>query len=281
MSALPQWLVPMAATLTEARFAGPGWRFERKLDGIRLLAWKRGDAVRLYSRNRLEQDVPSIAEGVRRLPASELILDGEMEWDGRAYHVFDLLWRDGRSLAGRPLEERLAELDALPLEPPLQRVAAIDHPAPWELARERGWEGVIAKRAGSSYEHKRSKSWLKMKCEQIEELLVGGFTDPQGSRVGLGALLLGQRDGDDLVYAGKLGTGFDTELLLALRARLDRLEIPAPPFTRGHGLPRKGAHWVRPELTVRVAFIEWTGHRKLRHPRLLEVCGDRLPRPRP
>ena len=111
---------------------------------------------------------------------------------------------------------------------------------------------MIAKRRGSPYEHRRSPHWLKMKCEASQELVVGGFTDPQGSRVGLGALLVGYFDGDDFVFAGKIGTGFDTKLLLDLRARLDALEIPATPFTQAKGLPRLRAHWVRPEIVVQV-----------------------------
>ena len=114
-----------------------------------------------------------------------------------------------------------------------------------------------------------------MKCESTQELVVGGFTDPRGSRQGLGALLLGYYEGDDFVFAGKVGTGFDTALLLSLRARLDALEVPRPPFTRETGLPRIGAHWVKPEVVVQVAFTEWTGHDKLRHPRLLGVREDK------
>ena len=134
---------------------------------------------------------------------------------------------------------------------------------------------MIAKRRDSPYEHRRSPHWLKMKCEASQELVVGGFTDPQGARVGLGALLVGYFEGDDFVFAGKVGTGFDTKLLLDLRARLDALEIPKPPFTKAIGLPRLRAHWVRPEIVVQVAFIEWTVHGKLRHPRLLGVRTDK------
>ena len=152
---------------------------------------------------------------------------------------------------------------------------AIDHPEPWELARKRGWEGVIAKRLDSPYEQKRSKHWLKMKCEASQELVVGGFTDPQGARVGLGALLIGYYEGSDFVFAGKLGTGFDTRLLLDLRRRLDAIEVPESPFTKAKGLPRLRAHWVRPEIVVQVAFLEWTGHGKMRHPRLLGVRYDK------
>ena len=274
--AVPDWLEPMAATLTQERFAGPGWIFERKFDGIRLLAFKDAGAVRLLSRNRLPQHIPPLSDAIARLPNHELILDGEITWDRNGeYHVFDILWLDGRSLTALPLEERRELLRRLPLRAPLRRVQALEDDSPWERARAEKWEGVIAKRRGSPYEHRRSPHWLKMKCEATQELVVGGFTDPQGSRVGLGALLVGYFDGADFVFAGKIGTGFDTKLLLDLRARLDRLEIPASPFTRAKGLPRLRAHWVRPEVVVQVAFIEWTVHGKLRHPRLLAVRFDK------
>lgn len=284
MSSFPDWMEPMAATLTQERFTGPEWSFERKLDGVRLLAFKQGHSVRLLSRNRLPQNetYPSVAKAVAALPVRELILDGEATgvW-GRAgevaYHVFDILWFDGRDVTSLPLEERRALLDRLPLRPPLHRVGELSGDAPWERACREGWEGVIAKRRGSPYEHRRSPHWLKMKCEATQELVVGGFTDPQGGRVGLGALLVGYYENGDFVYAGKVGTGFDRKLLLDLRARLDALEIPHPPFTRAVGLPRR-AHWVRPEVVVQVAFIEWTVHGKLRHPRLLGVRTDKDPR---
>jgi len=273
MSAFPEWLVPMAATLTQERFTGPEWIFERKYDGIRLLAFKNGDDVRLYSRNRLPQNMPALAAAVAQLPVRDAILDGEITWDRQsAYHVFDILWHDGRPVTALPLVERQALLHALPLRAPLHRVEALDGPAPWERACAEGWEGVIAKRRDSPYEHRRSKLWVKMKCEDRGEFVVGGFTDPQGDRVGLGALLVGVIENGGFVFAGKVGTGFDTKLLLDLRRRLDALEIPKPPFTTAKGLPRLRAHWVRPEIRVRVAFIEWTVHKKLRHSRLLEVC---------
>jgi ATP-dependent DNA ligase len=271
----PEWIIPMAATLTQERFSGPEWIFERKLDGIRLIAFKEGRDVRLFSRNRLPQDMPAITEAIAKLPAADLILDGEVTWGGGnlAYHVFDIMWLDSRDLTSLPLDERRALLRDLPLRSPLQRVAALDDEKPWERACSEGWEGVIAKRRDSRYEQRRSPHWLKMKCEATRELVVGGFTDPQGGRVGLGALLVGYYEGDEFVFAGKVGTGFDTKLLLTLRAKLDALEVPAPPFTKAKGLPRLRAHWVRPEIVVKVAFIEWTVHRKLRHPRLLEVKG--------
>jgi len=275
---MPEWLEPMAATLTQERFSTPDWLFERKFDGIRLLAYKQGDDVRLYSRNRLPQNLPAIASAIRALPAEEVILDGELTWDGdRGYHVFDMLWMNGRALSALPLEERRALLASLPLAAPMQRVDLIDDPEPWDRARREGWEGVIAKRRGSPYEHRRSKHWLKMKIEAAQEFVVGGFTDPQGTRVGLGALLVGYHQGNDFVFAGKIGTGFDTRQLLDLRKRLDALAVDKPPFTKGTGLPRRG-HWVRPEIVVQIGFIEWTVHGKLRHPRLLGVRVDKNPR---
>jgi ATP-dependent DNA ligase len=272
---MPDWLEPMAATLTEERFSGPDWLFERKFDGIRLLAYKRGTDVRLFSRNRLPQHLPALSAAIASLPVDDVILDGEMTWDGGSYHVFDILWIDGRDVTPHPLEERRALLQRLPLTSPLLRVDLVDGDRPWERACREGWEGVIAKRRGSPYEHRRSKHWLKMKCEATQELVVGGFTDPQGARVGLGALLVGYYDGDDLVFAGKVGTGFDTKLLLDLRKRFDATEQPTPPFTKGTGLPRVRAHWVRPEVVVQVSFIEWTPHGKLRHPRLIGVRFDK------
>jgi bifunctional non-homologous end joining protein LigD len=276
--AMPDWLEPMAATLTQDRFAGPEWLFERKFDGIRLLSYKNGRNVQLYSRNRLPQRLPEIARAIARLPIKDAILDGEMSWDGRTYHVFDVLWMNGEAVTSRPLEARRALLEQLPLEPPLHRVALLKDAEPWDRARREGWEGVIAKRRGSPYEHRRSRHWLKMKCEASQEFVVGGFTDPRGGRVGLGALLIGYYEGADFVFAGKLGTGFDTKLLLDLRRRLDALIVPASPFTRATGLPRLRAHWVKPEVVVQAGFIEWTVHGKLRHPRLLGVRYDKAPR---
>jgi ATP-dependent DNA ligase len=339
-TSFPDWIVPMAATLTQERFTGPEWSFERKFDGIRLLAYKKGKQVELFSRNRLPQNLPVISQSIAKLPHRELILDGEITWHAPfSYHVFDIMWIDGHETMFLPLEERRALLKQLPFAPPLRRVTELNVSVPravatgsgdpttircepWELARSEGWEGVIAKRRGSVYEQRRSRNWLKMKCELAQEFVVGGFTDPQGKRVGLGALLVGYYDytdlsvpgavatgsGDklaneseppalaggyrssstsvregaaaqpDFVFAGKIGTGFDTKMLLDLRAQLDKLEIPKAPFTKAVGLPRLRAHWVRPEIVVQVGFIQWTTHNKLRHPRLLGIRHDKTPR---
>jgi bifunctional non-homologous end joining protein LigD len=267
----PDWIEPMAATLTQERFIGPEWTFERKLDGIRLVAFRQGSDVRLFSRTRQPKTLPAIANAIAELPANDVVLDGELTWESGVveFHVFDVVWLDGRDLSRLPLTERRAALDALPLRVPLRRVPAMEDAEPWNRACEEGWEGVIAKRLDSPYEQRRSKHWLKMKCETSQDFVVGGFTDPQGARTGLGALLVGYFDGGDFVFAGKVGTGLDTRMLTDLRARLDGLEIPATPFTRAKGLPRVRAHWVKPAVVVHVAFIEWTVHGKLRHSRLL------------
>jgi bifunctional non-homologous end joining protein LigD len=184
----PDWIEPMAATLTQERFSGPEWSFERKFDGIRLLAYKKGKRVELFSRNHLPQNLPVVSQAIANLPHNQLILDGEITW-GRGqltYHVFDIMWIDGREVMSLPLEERRALLDRLKLSLPLRRVKELTNESAFERAQTEGWEGVIAKLRGSIYEQRRSRNWLKMKCELAQEFVVGGFTDPQGKRVGLG-----------------------------------------------------------------------------------------------
>jgi bifunctional non-homologous end joining protein LigD len=270
----------MAATLTQERFSGPEWVFERKYDGIRLLAFRKGTHVELLSRNRLPQHCPPIADAIGKLDVKNVVLDGELTGgrDGMVFHVFDVPWLNGRDLTSLPLDERRAVLESLALSRPLETVAQLTEPQPWVRACREGWEGVIAKRRDSKYEHRRSPHWLKMKCEASQELVVGGFTDPQGARMGFGALLVGYFEGDDFVFAGKVGTGFDTKLLLSLRERFDALEIPRPPFTKAVGLPRLRAHWIKPEIVVDVSFIEWTTHGKLRHARFIRVRHDKAAR---
>jgi ATP-dependent DNA ligase len=184
----------------------------------------------------------------------------------------------GRDLTILPLEERRAQLAALPLLPPLHLVERVDDAEPWRRACDEGWEGVIAKRRDAPYESGRSRLWLKMKSEASQELVIGGFSEPEGKRIGLGALLVGHFAGEDFVFAGKVGTGFDSALLRDLRTKLDALEIPETPFTRANGLPRLRVHWVRPEVVVQVAFMEWTVHGKLRHPRLVGLRHDKAAR---
>jgi bifunctional non-homologous end joining protein LigD len=283
----------MKAVLTTERPAGDGWVFERKLDGIRCLAVKDGERTRLYSRNELSLNdrYPTIAAALDAHAADGFVIDGEAvafvggrdrfgggEGAVLYYYVFDVLVADGADVRGLPLEERRRTLEGmLAWKDPLRITDQVtgDGAALLEEACRDGWEGLIAKRLGTSYVSTRSRDWLKLKCTRAQELVIGGFTAPKGSRTDLGALLVGYFDGDDLVFAGKIGTGFDTKLLLDLRARLDAIEIAKPPFTKAVGLPRLRAHWVRPEIVVQVAFIEWTVNSKLRHPRLLGVRFDK------
>ena len=271
---IPEWLEPMAATLTQERFTGPEWIFERKFDGIRLLAFKngRGRAAVLAQPVAAEHSLPSPRRS-RACRSHDVILDGEVTWGQgrRAYHVFDILWLDGRDVTSLPLDARRALLNALPLRSPLQRVTALDDATPWERACREGWEGVIAKRRDSPYEHRRSPHWLKMKCELTQELVVGGFTDPQGDAWAwarcwsatstTGRLRLCRQDRHGLRHEAAAGPA-----RAAGRARDREAAVH-----EGVGLPRLRAHWVRPEIVVQVAFIEWTVHGKLRHPRLLGV----------
>ena len=302
----PEWVPPMLATLTGRPFSDPRWLFERKLDGERCLAFRRGADVRLLSRNRrdLSATYPELVDAVAGQDPDDLVLDGEVvAFDhGRTsfsllqqrmgiadvararrspvavyYYAFDLLHLDGYDTTGLPLRDRKGLLRRV-----LRPTGALrstphrnaDGERFFEQACERGWEGLIAKRADSTYVPRRSDAWLKFKCAASQEVVVGGFTDPSGARVGFGALLVGYFDGNDLVYAGKVGTGYSTGDLRALRRRLDELEIPASPFGRGT-VDERRPHWVRPELVAQVAFTEWTTDGKLRHPSFQGLRDDK------
>jgi bifunctional non-homologous end joining protein LigD len=305
---VPTWRAPTLATLTDRRFSDPDWVFERKLDGVRGLAFRDGDRVRLMSRNRLSLNntYPEIVEALAKQDTSRFVMDGEIvAFEGRRtsfarlqgrlgitnpdaaqasriaiyYYLFDLLHFDGKDTTALPLIWRKRLLRNTfqftdPLRYTTHRVR--DGEKAYRTACERGDEGVIAKRADAPYEGRRSTNWLKLKCSRDQEFLLVGYTAPKGSRVGLGALLLGYYDGEDLMYAGKVGTGFDTATLRKLHDRLSRLEQAKPPVTRG--LTREsGARWVRPSLVAQVAFSEWTRDGKLRHPRYVGLRTDKNP----
>ncbi|MCT9141602.1 non-homologous end-joining DNA ligase [Streptomyces violarus] len=302
---------PMLATLSDRRdFSAPGeeWVFERKLDGIRVLAVREGDGVTLLSRSgrRLNDTYPEIVDALAAQSGTDFVLDGEIVAfsGGRTdfarlqqrmgltrrqdvaasgvavtYYVFDLLRLDGSDIRDLPLRGRKSLLRrALRYRSPL-RLTPHRNAGGAELLADvcaRGWEGLIAKRADGVYEPRRSADWLKLKCSQGQEFVVGGFTEPAGSRVGLGALLLGYYEGEGLRYAGKVGTGFGRHTLLDLRERLDGLRESASPFD---GPVREaGARWVRPELVAQIAFTEWTRDGMLRHPRYLGLRDDKKPR---
>jgi bifunctional non-homologous end joining protein LigD len=204
---------------------------------------------------------------------------GQRSMTNTVHNVFDLLHLDGDDITGRPLLLRKRLLhNTFQLEDPLRYTAhrVADGEAAYRAACKRGDEGVIARLAESRYEGGRSRNWLKFKCSRDQEFVIVGYTAPKGSRVGLGALLLGYYDGSDLVYAGKVGTGFDDTTLRTLHERLSRTEQKTSPITRG-AVREAGAHWARPTLVAQVAFGEWTRDGKLRHPRYLGLRTDKSP----
>jgi bifunctional non-homologous end joining protein LigD len=295
---LPDRVEPMRAILTDERFDDPNWIFERKLDGVRSIATKGpGDTVRLTSRNELSQNdrFPEVVTALRDAGEHEVVLDGEivafagsqtsfsrLARRGREpvavyLYAFDLLYLDGYDVRALPLRARKSLLSkAIGFHGPLRLTPHRNRDGTrfFREACEHGWEGLIAKRADSPYSGTRSRDWLKFKCGNEQELVIGGYTPPRGSRIELGALLLGYYDGDDLRYAGKVGTGFDRETLRDLARRLAPLRRDAPPFAGE--LPReRGVTWVEPRLVAQVGFSEWTRDGRLRHPRFLGLREDK------
>jgi len=295
----PRHAGAMRAVLTDERFSRSDWIFERKLDGIRCVAIRDGDAVRMLSRNDLSLNdrYPEVADALAAQPAQRFAVDGEIvAFDGAQtsfsllaqrkqrfvpvfFYVFDLLWLNGVDVRGLPLRARKSLLrEAIAFDDPI-RLTTHRNGIGRELFAEacrKGWEGLIAKRADSPYTERRSRDWLKFKCERGQELVIGGFTDPQGSRAGFGALLLGYYYDDELRYAGKVGTGFDEATLADISARLGKLETASSPFADTSAIERGGhVHWVEPRLVAQIAFAEWTRHGRLRHPRFLGLRDDK------
>jgi bifunctional non-homologous end joining protein LigD len=253
------------------------------------------------SRNQLSMNerYPGVAAAVAALKVPDIVLDGEVAvvsqgiarfqslqrhllegGGGLAYFVFDAPHVGGYDVAKLPATARKALLKRV-IRP--NKVIELVHyrkeagEAYLEEACAKGWEGLIAKRAAAPYVSGRSKEWLKFKCSKEQELVVGGFTDPQGARVGFGALLVGYYEGRALRYAGKVGTGYDTRLLLELTKKLQKLEQDESPF-EGPPPVRKNVHWVKPDLVVQVGFAEWTKDERLRHPRFLGIRDDKRAR---
>jgi DNA ligase D-like protein (predicted ligase) len=282
----------MKAVLTADRPAGPEWVFERKLDGIRCLAVKDRGRVKLWSRNELSLNdrYPSIAAALDADPADRFVIDGEAvafvgdhdrfgggEGSRLFYYVFDVLVADGRDVRKLPLEKRREVLEGVVgWKDPLRMTEQMtgDGAALLADACRDGWEGLIAKRVGTPYVSTRSRDWLKLKCTRAQELVIGGFTAPRGSRTDLGALLVGHFDGDRLRYAGKVGTGFTRATLRELAEKLAPLERETSPFEPEKGIPR-AATWVEPELVAQIAFMEWTSDGRLRHPSFLGLRIDK------
>jgi bifunctional non-homologous end joining protein LigD len=294
---------PMKAVLSDKPFDDPNWIFERKLDGIRCGVVRRGGRVELISRGGevLNDAYPELEEALA-VDGPDLVADGEivafdrgqtsfarlqgrMQIRDRArarasgiavfYYLFDLLSLDGEDLRALPLVERKRALRRAVQWRGHLRWTAHRNGTGVEAHRDacrRGWEGVIAKRADSRYVATRSRDWLKLKCSRGQELVIGGWTEPKGSRHRLGAILVGHYDGRGLRYAGKVGTGFDEATLQRLGDQLERRERPTSPFV-DDGLPR--ARWAEPELVAQIAFTEWTRDGRLRHPRYEGLRDDK------
>ncbi len=294
----PGFVTPMLATLSDDGSLGAGWVLERKLDGVRCIAVAAGGDVRLFTRNELDRTArwPAVARAVAEL-GRDAVLDGEVVGmagdeplgfqalqqgrDGVALFAFDVLHLDGADLRARPLHERRAILEELVAGAgPALRVTEVwegDGGERYADACAAGWEGLIAKVADSPYTGGRSRDWLKLKCLAEQEVVVGGWSDPRGSRTGLGALLVGVYDGEALLYAGKVGTGFDRRTLDDLVERLAPLARDTSPFSEPIKPRVPGAHWVEPRLVAQVAFQEWTSAGRLRQPRFHGLREDKAP----
>jgi DNA ligase D-like protein (predicted ligase) len=304
-SAQPDWVNPMLATLTDERFSREGWIYEPKFDGERCLAFKMGNEIALYSRNKLSlnRSYPELVKALSEQKTAEFIIDGEvvafkgevtsfemlqgrmqsrgadnslMESVPIYYYIFDIMYLDGYDLRNLPLRERKMLLKkALNYKDPLRFTTHIETEGVkyYKQACAKGWEGLIAKRFDSPYVSMRSRDWLKFKCVLEQELVIGGYTDPQGSRSDFGALLVGYYDKGKLHYAGKVGTGYNEQTLASIGAELRKLEQPESAFADLN--KGKGIHWVKPKLVAEVGFTEWTDYGKLRHPRFLGLRRDK------
>ena len=306
----PVWMEPMLATLTDVRPQGDGWVYEPKLDGVRCLIFVENQEVRLLSRNRkpLDTAYPELAESLETNVRGNAILDGEIVAIDPAsglpsfsllqrrmgirnaiaarrsgvpvvLYLFDCLFYEGVNLTSLPLLDRKAVLrdvvwfdDGIRFTP----FRSTGSDAMFRDACAKGVEGIIAKRASSVYTSTRSGDWLKLKCVNEQEFVIGGFTDPRGDREGFGALLVGYYDGGTLRYAGKVGTGYDRRTLLTIYAALKRIERRTPPF--GGAAPSgPDIHWVTPAIVAQIGFAEWTPGGLLRHPRFIGIRHDKSP----
>ena len=296
---LPGFEPPMKATLTHDRFSDPDWLYERKLDGIRCLAIRGGDGVQLYSRNDLSQNAryPELVAALNAEAQRDFVVDGEVvAFTGNRtdfgkltqrhrlgpervrvfYYVFDVLYVAGQDTTQLPQRLRKAVLKRalrfhgnVRYTPHRNR----DGEAYYRHACAHKWEGLIAKRASAPYVHARSHDWLKFKCAAEQELVIGGYTAPKGSRTVLGALLVGYHQDGRLRYAGKVGTGFDRATLDELGARLQPLRRDRSPFA--DAVKERAVTWVEPELVAQIGFSEWTADGRLRHPRYLGLREDK------
>jgi bifunctional non-homologous end joining protein LigD len=296
VSKIPFRVSPMLATLVKEPFDRPGWIYEEKYDGVRMLAYKEGAKVSLISRNSIDRTerYREIAEEISTLKPGTLALDGEIVvFDKRKvshfqllqqskgpakYSVFDCLYCDGKDLRRSPLRERREALEksfegyAGKLLVLSERLAS-NGLAAFRAAQKRHLEGLVAKNLESKYVERRSQDWLKVKVHHESEFVIGGYTQPDGSRQYFGALLLGVYEGKKLRYAGKVGTGFDVNTLHDLFNRFRKLKQVDSPFVDEVREP--AAAFVKPALVAQIAFTEWTRDGKLRHPAFLGLRDDK------
>jgi bifunctional non-homologous end joining protein LigD len=288
----------MLATLVKEPFHQPGWVYEEKYDGYRILAYKEGARVTLLSRNAKDRTAHfnTVAYAVRALQHQTLLLDGEVvAFDPRGvsrfqllqnlasnphYAVFDCLYVDGRDLRAEPLESRRAALEKILGKPSGKQPAlfssarlASNGLKAYEIAKQKGFEGVVAKDESSAYIQGRSPKWLKFKVKQEDEFLIIGYTAPSGAREHFGALLLAAYEGDKLKYVGKVGTGFSRETLAKLFRKFQSVVRQKPPVLDP---PReRDVTWLAPRLVAQIAYGEWTDDRKLRQPVFLGLRDDK------
>jgi DNA ligase D-like protein (predicted ligase) len=303
---MPAFEQPMLATLTKNYFSDKEWIFERKFDGVRCLIFKNHDKVTLKSRNNkiLNAQYPELVDAVHKLSVDQIILDGEVvSFEGKEtsfsklqaraglkdpqkardtgvpifIYVFDILYVDGYDITHLPLIKRKSILEScIHFQDPLRYTIHVNTKGQEEFKKacKKGWEGVIAKRRDGLYIHKRSPDWLKFKCVANQELVVGGYTEPQGSRTGFGALLVGYYKKGKFIYAGKVGTGFSQAFITSFMKKLKKIETSKNPFA-GLRENLKDVHFVKPQIVVEIGFEEWTKDNKLRQPRFQGIRSDK------
>lgn len=284
----------MLATLVDAPFHKPNWVYEEKYDGVRMLAYKEGSKVSLISRNAIDRTerFPKIAEAIAKLKSDTLALDGEIvifdsekvsrfqslqKGDGRpTFALFDCIYRDGKDLRKAPLSERRTALEkAVKTSSSLILSARLDANGvkAFEIAKKRGFEGLIAKDLSSRYVSGRSPAWLKVKVRKEDEFVIGGFTEPSGARHFFGALLLGVYNRGKLEYVGKVGTGFNEDTLKSMHKKFGPLKRAGSAFSSD--VREHGAAFIAPKLVAQIGYTEWTSDGKLRHPVYLGLRDDK------
>jgi bifunctional non-homologous end joining protein LigD len=295
---VPFRVQPMLATLVREPFHRPGWVYEEKYDGYRIVAYKEGDRVTLFSRNAKDRTstFPAVAEAVASLSARTLVLDGEVVLFDRhnvsrfqflqnlssppKYAVFDCLYHDGRDLRKEPLSERRTELERVIGKRKdaavfLSTRLAKNGLKAYQIAQHKGFEGVLAKDEAAPYIQGRSGKWLKFKVHQEDEFVIVGYTAPAGSRQHFGALLLGAYAGAKLQYVGKVGTGFSQDSLASLYRKF-KPYIRAKPAV-ANPAREKDVTYLAPRLVAQISYGEWTNDQKLRQPVFLGLRDDKKP----